>query len=188
MVDLANRLALPQPMDIGERPGIIPQASSDGFAAYPEAVDLAFGSYVRYGQLTKDYRNADQPGRYGLPDQLAGRLQQILDTPGACCELFQPSQRFSGRQAAAAKAGFQIALELRIMFQKTVNQIVIFFKRRQLKGGHSFDSDNDRFAVTQAAVIAQSRLGFTQRDHFHGVHETPLPKPTAGLLVSPQPE
>ena len=34
------------------------------FAAYPEAVDLAFGPYAKYGQIIKDYRNADQPGRY----------------------------------------------------------------------------------------------------------------------------
>lgn len=34
------------------------QISTDGFAAYPEAVDLAFGPYVKYGVLIKDYRNA----------------------------------------------------------------------------------------------------------------------------------
>src|SRR5260221_12523937 len=44
-VDLANRIALPMPTDTGEREGIIPQISTDGFAAYPEAIDLAFGSY-----------------------------------------------------------------------------------------------------------------------------------------------
>lgn len=36
----------------------IVQISTDGFAAYPEAVDLAFGPYVRYGTITKEYRNA----------------------------------------------------------------------------------------------------------------------------------
>jgi hypothetical protein len=30
----------------------------DGFAAYPEAVDLAFGPYVRYGTIIKEYKNA----------------------------------------------------------------------------------------------------------------------------------
>lgn len=68
MVDLADRMALPVPMDIGERDGIIPKLSTDGFAAYPEAVDLAFGRYVNYGQLIKNYRNAEQPGRYGPPE------------------------------------------------------------------------------------------------------------------------
>jgi len=77
-VDLANRLALPTPMDIGERPGIIPQISTDAFAAYPEAVDLAFGSYVRYGQIIKDYRNADQPGRYGPPEMVGTQRREIF--------------------------------------------------------------------------------------------------------------
>jgi len=36
----------------------IVQISTDGFKAYPEAVDLAFGPYVRYGTIIKDYRNA----------------------------------------------------------------------------------------------------------------------------------
>jgi transposase-like protein/IS1 family transposase len=34
------------------------QISTDGFAAYPEAVDLAFGPYARYGVIIKEYRNA----------------------------------------------------------------------------------------------------------------------------------
>jgi hypothetical protein len=36
----------------------IVQISTNGFAAYPEAVDLAFGPYVRYGTIIKQYRNA----------------------------------------------------------------------------------------------------------------------------------
>ncbi|MBA3480516.1 MAG: IS1 family transposase [Pirellulales bacterium] len=34
------------------------QISTDGFPAYPEAVDLAFGPYVKFGTIIKDYRNA----------------------------------------------------------------------------------------------------------------------------------
>ena len=34
------------------------QITTDGFAAYPEAVDLAFGPYVKYGTIIKEYRNA----------------------------------------------------------------------------------------------------------------------------------
>jgi hypothetical protein len=34
------------------------QISTDGFAAYPEAVDLAFGPHARFGTIIKDYRNA----------------------------------------------------------------------------------------------------------------------------------
>jgi len=78
MVDLANRIALPQPTDTGERDGIIPQISTDGFNAYPEAVDLAFGSYCRFGTLIKDYRNADQPGRYGPPELVATARREVF--------------------------------------------------------------------------------------------------------------
>ena len=39
----------------GYRP--IVQISTDGIAAYPEAVDLAFVPYAKYGMITKDYRN-----------------------------------------------------------------------------------------------------------------------------------
>ena len=38
MIDLASRCNLPVPTDTGVRPGVIPQISTDGFAAYPEAV------------------------------------------------------------------------------------------------------------------------------------------------------
>ncbi len=34
------------------------QISTDGFNAYPEAVDLAFGPYAKYGVIIKEYRNA----------------------------------------------------------------------------------------------------------------------------------
>lgn len=64
MVDLASRLTVPRPhaSDIhafragGYRP--IVQISTDALAAYPEAVDLAFGPYVKYGTIIKEYRNA----------------------------------------------------------------------------------------------------------------------------------
>ena len=60
LMDVAGRLVFPTP-DITDRTGFVPivQVSTDGFAAYPEAVDLAFGPYVRYGVLIKDYRNAN---------------------------------------------------------------------------------------------------------------------------------
>lgn len=78
MVDLANRLRLPRGTDTGEIPGIVPQLSSDGFNAYPEAVDLAFGGYVNYGQIIKDYRNVDQPGRYGPPEMIGTHRREIF--------------------------------------------------------------------------------------------------------------
>jgi IS1 family transposase len=78
MVDLARRINLPRGTDTGTIPGIIPQLSTDGFAAYPEAVDLAFGRYVNYGVLIKDYRNTDQPGRYGPPELIATERREIF--------------------------------------------------------------------------------------------------------------
>ena len=69
MVDLAGRLAMPQ-TTAQDAIVYITQISTDGFAAYPEAVDLAFGASVKYGQIIKDYRNADQPGRYAPPEMV----------------------------------------------------------------------------------------------------------------------
>lgn len=64
MLDLAERIKAPRP---GE-PRIRMQVSSDGFAAYPGAVDLAFANTVDYGVIIKDFREAEQPGRYGPPE------------------------------------------------------------------------------------------------------------------------
>jgi IS1 family transposase len=67
MVDLSNRLTRPTPHASDDhgfaRPGFryITQISTDGFAAYPEAVDLAFGPYAKFGTIIKDYRNANMP-------------------------------------------------------------------------------------------------------------------------------
>jgi hypothetical protein len=65
-MDSASRLALPKLHESDDRDlesrehQPIVQISTDGFAAYPEAVNLAFGPYARFGALVKDYRNADQ--------------------------------------------------------------------------------------------------------------------------------
>jgi IS1 family transposase len=64
MVQLRNRLAMPNPhasdahafQSGGYRPVI--QISTDGFVAYPEAVDLAFGPYAKFGTIIKEYKNA----------------------------------------------------------------------------------------------------------------------------------
>jgi transposase-like protein/IS1 family transposase len=65
MMDVAGRLVFPNPhasdahhFAAGEYKTIL-QLSTDGFAAYPEAVDLAFGPYVRYGTIIKEYKNAN---------------------------------------------------------------------------------------------------------------------------------
>lgn len=64
MTDLASRLTLPKPHDSdahayqAARKIKITQISTDGFAGYPEAVDLAFGSYATFGVIIKKYKNA----------------------------------------------------------------------------------------------------------------------------------
>jgi IS1 family transposase len=77
MIDLASRINLPRATDTGVRPGCRPQLSTDGFPGYPEAVDLAFADNCRYGQLIKDYRNADQPGRYA-PPEMVGTERRVI--------------------------------------------------------------------------------------------------------------
>jgi len=65
LMDVASRLRMPGPGQADDhaftkgrfRPVV--QISTDGFAAYPEAVDLAFGPYARYGSIIKEYRNAN---------------------------------------------------------------------------------------------------------------------------------
>jgi len=71
MVDLAGRLAMPRPQDWWNTAfSKVVQVSTDGFKAYPEAVDLAFGPYVKYGTIIKDYRNADRPPGNYSPGQI----------------------------------------------------------------------------------------------------------------------
>ncbi len=84
MKDLAGRLVMPKPHESDPHAYQtrdylhITQISTDGFAAYPEAVDLAFGPYAKYGQIIKDYRNADQPGRYAPPEMVATERKGIF--------------------------------------------------------------------------------------------------------------
>jgi IS1 family transposase len=58
--DVASRLIFPS-VEASDHSGYHPivQISTDGFAAYPEAVDMAFGPYAKYGTIIKDYRNAN---------------------------------------------------------------------------------------------------------------------------------
>lgn len=64
MVDVAGRLTRPSPhasddhaFQTGEYRTIV-QVSTDGFMGYPEAADLAFGPYAKFGTIIKEYRNA----------------------------------------------------------------------------------------------------------------------------------
>src|SRR5215212_984016 len=63
MLDLAARIITPP---FGTRRGR-PLISTDGWAAYPGAVDLAFADTVDFGVIIKDYTESEQPGRYGPP-------------------------------------------------------------------------------------------------------------------------
>jgi IS1 family transposase len=66
MADLADRIIVPDPFELHtETPPLI---STDGFAAYPDAVEQAFGPSVRYGVIVKDFTESEQPGRYGPPE------------------------------------------------------------------------------------------------------------------------
>ena len=68
MLDLASRIVTE-----------VPQISSDGFNAYPAAIELAFGEEnVNYGQIIKDFAEPVQPGRYGPPVMVATERRQIL--------------------------------------------------------------------------------------------------------------
>ena len=66
MLDLSGRVNTPR---LGEE-GFRPLISTDGFNAYPGAVDLAFADTARHGVLIKDYANNEQPGRYGPPEMV----------------------------------------------------------------------------------------------------------------------
>jgi IS1 family transposase len=81
MMDLAGRLERPLPHQSdshGFQRGAFPltcQLSTDGFAGYPEAVDLAFGPYVKYGQIIKEYRNAVLPY---TPSEIVGTQRRPI--------------------------------------------------------------------------------------------------------------
>lgn len=71
--DLASRMVLP----ILSEPSRKPQLSTDGWRAYPDSIDTAFAGRVSHGVLIKDYRNAEQPGRYGPPEMIGAQRRVI---------------------------------------------------------------------------------------------------------------
>jgi IS1 family transposase len=66
MYDLADRIVTDAP-----------QLSTDGWAAYPNAVKNAFGDEIAYGQIIKEFAEPIQPGRYGPPVLVASERRQI---------------------------------------------------------------------------------------------------------------
>lgn len=79
MVQLANRMELPKAGSADDRDfqkgafTPVVQISTDGFPAYPEAVDLTFGPFARFGVIIKEYRNATM--QY-TPSEMVGTLRK----------------------------------------------------------------------------------------------------------------
>jgi hypothetical protein len=77
IADLAQRVVLPKPHASDDhayqkrtyQPTM--QISTDAYAGYRPAINLSFGPTVLYGQLIKDYRNAEQRGRYAAAELVA---------------------------------------------------------------------------------------------------------------------
>lgn len=63
MQDLSERINV----SMSDPQELRPKISTDGFNAYPNAVEDAFGGSVNYGVLVKDFHESPQPGRYGPP-------------------------------------------------------------------------------------------------------------------------
>jgi len=90
--------------------GLMPRTF--GFAAYPEAVDLAFGPYVRFGTIRKEYRNArmiytpsEMVGtrRRGIRG-ISGRRQRTICS--SHIERLNGTQRVSPCSTATARDGW----------------------------------------------------------------------------------
>lgn len=63
----------------------VTQISTDGFPGYPEAVDLAFGPYAKFGVLIKQYRNANMDY---TPSEMIGTNRRPIKggiTPWSIC-------------------------------------------------------------------------------------------------------
>jgi len=85
MMDLAGRLVMPNP-HASDAHGFqaarpfepICQLSTDMFSGYSEAVDLAFGPYVSYGQISKEFRNVDRrTGNYSPAEIISTRRRTV---------------------------------------------------------------------------------------------------------------
>lgn len=83
MEDLARRVRLPE----GTSPVDRAQLSTDGWPAYPQAVQSSFGQQVKYGQLIKNYGEQSQEGRYGPPAVVSTDRRPFwgIDDPATIC-------------------------------------------------------------------------------------------------------
>ena len=74
--DLASRIVVPY--NPNEAWSAKPQISTDGWQSYPTAILATFGSCVNYGQIIKNYRNDEQPGRYGPPSMTDADRRRVV--------------------------------------------------------------------------------------------------------------
>lgn len=77
MQDVSFRITMPRPQNwTREDFEQVVQISTDGFAGYPEAVDLAFGPYCKFGVIIKDFRNADRKSGDYSPATIVGTTRR----------------------------------------------------------------------------------------------------------------
>jgi hypothetical protein len=95
-VDLAGRMTRPKPHASDAhaygKGGYLQrvQISTDGFAAYAEAIDLAFGPYAAHGIIIKEYRNA---GMQYDPGEMVGTQRRASDAIDPLDDLHQPRRK-----------------------------------------------------------------------------------------------
>jgi IS1 family transposase len=121
MQDVAGRLVFPKPhasdahhFATGAYQTIV-QISTDGFAAYPEAVDLAFGPYVKYGTIIKEYKNANM---IYTPSEMVGTKRtgiRNIDNRNARTITTSHVERLNGTQRT---------------FMKRLNRLTLCFSKK----------------------------------------------------------
>jgi hypothetical protein len=93
----------------------IVQISTDGFAAYPEAVDLAFGPYAKYGTIIKEYRNATMTY---TPSEMVGTKREGvrgIEGRSLCTICTSHVERLNGTQR---------------VFMKRLNRLTLCFSKK----------------------------------------------------------
>lgn len=121
---VASRLAMPNAHASDDhafeahRYDPVTQISTDGFSAYPEAIDQFFGPYATHGVLIKDYRNSfEKPGNY-TPAEMVGTDRRVvrgeIDPYDICtshCERWNATARTFMKRFARLTLAFSKKLE-----------------------------------------------------------------------------